>query len=88
MNFSLRYFEELKGEYVETGQRTRTEPKLNSSDIAEELQGVLARYRAGEIGEPQAKLEQAVLQSMLKAVEQTELAAKLERLEAIVQSRR
>jgi hypothetical protein len=88
LELQLRYFEELKGEYVEIGQRTRTEPKLNSRDIAEELQGVLARYRAGEISEAQAKLEEAVLQSMLKAIEQTELAAKLERLEAAVQSRR
>jgi hypothetical protein len=88
LELQLRYFEQLKGEYVETGQRTKTGPKLNSSDIREELQGVLARYRAGEIGEHQAKLEQAVLESMLKAIEQTELAAKLERLQAAVQSRR
>ncbi len=88
LELQLRYFGELKGEYVETGQRTRTGPKLNSSDIREELQCVLARYRAGEIGEAQAKLEEAVLQSMLKAIEQTELAAKLERLEAVIQSRR
>jgi hypothetical protein len=88
LELQLRYFDELKGEYVETGQRTRTEPKLNSSEIAEELQGVLTRHRTGEIGEPQAKLEQAVLQSMLKAIEQTELAAKLERLEAVIHSRR
>ena len=84
----LRFYGELKGEYVETGQRTKTGPKLNSGDIAGQLQGVLARYRAGEINESQAKLEQAVLQSMLKAIEQTDLAAKLERLEAAVQSRR
>ncbi|MBN1362844.1 MAG: transposase [Sedimentisphaerales bacterium] len=88
LELQLRYFSELKGEYVETGQRTKTGPKLNSSDIAEQLQSLLARYRASEIGEPQAKLEQAILQSMLKAIEQTELAAKLERLEALVQSRR
>ena len=88
LELQLRYFEELKGEYVETGQRTKTGPKLNSSDIAEQLQCILTRYRAGEISESQAKLEQAVLQSMLKAVEQTELAAKLARLEAVVQSRR
>jgi hypothetical protein len=88
LELQLRYFEQLKGEYVETGQRTKTGPKLNSSDIREELQGVLARYRAGEIGEHQAKLEQAVLESMLKAIEQTELAAKLERLEAVVQAGR
>jgi hypothetical protein len=88
LELQLRYFEELKGEYVETGQRTRTGPKLNSSDIRQELQSVLSRYRAGEIGEPQAKLEEAVLQSMLKAIEQTELAAKLERLEAVIHARR
>jgi len=88
LDLQLRYFGELKGEYVETGQRTRTGPKLNSGDIAGQLQSVLARYRAGEISEAQAKLEQAVLQSMLKAIEQTELAAKLERLEAVVQTRR
>ena len=88
LELQLRYFEQLKGEYVETGQRTQTGPKLNSSDIRKELQSVLVRYRAGEIGEHQAKLEQAVLESMLKAIEQTELAVKLERLEAVVQTRR
>ncbi len=88
LELQLRYFEELKGEYVETGLRTQTGPKLNSSDIAEELRGVLARYRTGEISETQAKLEEAILQSVLKAIEQTELAAKLERLAAVVQSRR
>jgi transposase-like protein len=88
LELQLRYFDELKGEYVETGQRTKTGPKLNTSDISEELQSVLERYRAGEISEDQAKLEEALLQSMLKAIEQTELAAKLERLEAVVRSRR
>jgi len=84
----LRFFAELKGEYVEVGRRTKIGPKLNSSDIAAQLQSVLARYRAGEIDEAQAKLEQAVLQSMLKAIEQTDLAAKLEQLQAVMQARR
>jgi hypothetical protein len=88
LELQLRYFGELKGEYVETGRRTETGPKLNSSNVAGQLQMVLVRYRAGEITESQAKLEQAVLQSMLKAIEQTELAAKLERLEAVVEARR
>jgi len=88
LELQLRYFDELKGEYVETGRRTKTGPKLNTGDISEELHAVLARYRAGEINESQAKLEQAVLQSMLKAIEQTDLAAKLDRLEAVIQSRR
>ena len=61
LELQLRYFEELKGEYVETSQRTKTGPKLNTSDISEELQNVLVRYRAGEISEAQAKLEEAIL---------------------------
>jgi transposase len=88
MELLLRYFGELKGEYVKTSERTRIGTKLNSSDISEQLQTVLIRYRTGEIDESQAKLEQVVLQSMLKGIEQTELANKLERLEAIVRSRR
>jgi hypothetical protein len=88
MELQLRYFGELKGEYVKTGERTRIDTKLNSSDISVQLQTILTRYRAGEIDESQAKLEQAVLQSMLRAIEQIELARKLERLEAVVRSRR
>ncbi len=88
MELQLRCFGELKVEYIMTGQRTKISPKLNSRDISEQLETVLTRYRAGEIDEAQAKLEQVILQSMLKAIEQTELANKLERLEAVVQSRR
>jgi transposase-like protein len=88
MELQLRYFEELKGEYVKIGERTRISTKLNSSDVGKQLQMVLTRYRAGEIDESQAKLEQSILQSMLKGIEQAELARKLERLEAIIQSRR
>lgn len=88
LELQLRYFGELKGEYVKGGQRTKIGPELNSRDIGEQLETVLTRYRAGEIDESQAKLEQAVLQSMLKAIEQTQLAAKLERLDAVIGSRR
>jgi transposase len=88
MELQLRYFGELKVEYVKTGQRTKISTKLNSRDISEQLEMILTRYRAGEIDEAQAKLEQTILQSMLKAIEQTELATKLERLEAVIQSRR
>jgi len=88
MELQLRYFEELKGEYVKTDKRTKISTKLNSSDIGGQLQTVLSQYRAGEIDESQAKLEQTILQSLLKGIEQAELARKLERLEAIIQSRR
>ena len=88
MELQLRYFGELKTEHVATAMENKTGIKLDSKEIAEQLQVVLERYKAGEIDESQAKLEQAMLQSMLRAIEQTELATKLERLEAIVQSRR
>ena len=88
LDLQLRYFTELKGEYVRAGQRTKIGPKLNSREIGNQLETLLARYRAGEIDESQTRLEQAVLQSILKAIEQTDLVSKLERLEAIIQSRR
>ena len=88
MELQLRYFGELKTEYVATTAEKKTGTKLNSRDIGEQLETVLTRYRAGEIDESQAKLEQAVLQSMLKAIEQTQLAAKVERLDAVIGSRR
>ena len=88
MDLQLRYFGELKAEYVVTGVRNKTGTKLDSKEVAGQLRSVLERYKAGEIDETQAKLEQAILQSMLKAIEQTDLATKLERLEAVIQSRR
>lgn len=88
MDLQLRYFGELKAEYVVTGVRNKTGIKLDSREVADQLHSVLERYKTGEIDEAQAKLEQNILQSTLKAIEQTDLAAKLERLEAVIQSRR
>ena len=88
MELQLRYFGELKTEYVATVTGNKIGIKLDSKEIAEQLQAVLERYKAGEIDESQAKSEQTILQSMLKGIEQTELAAKLERLESILRSRR
>ncbi|MHC4171718.1 MAG: helix-turn-helix domain-containing protein [Planctomycetota bacterium] len=88
MDLQLRYFGEIKTEYVATATGDKTGIKLDSEDIAQHLQAVLARYKAGQINESQAKLEQTILQSMLKAIEQTELEAKFEKLEAVLKSRR
>jgi hypothetical protein len=83
MDLQLRYFGELKTEYVATATGDKTGIKMDSKDIVKQLQLVLERYKAGEIDEAQAKQEQTILQSMLKGIEQTELAAKLEHLEAV-----
>jgi len=88
LELQLRYFGELKTEYIETRQQDRIGTKLNSGDIAQLLQSVLTRYRASDIGENQAKLEQTILQTMLKAIEQTELETRLEKLEVVLRSRR
>ena len=88
LELQLRYFSELKGEYVETMLEDKIGMKLNSKDVLERLQSVLTRYNAGQINEAQAKQEQAILQSMLKAIEQTELEARLEKIESILESRR
>jgi transcriptional regulator with XRE-family HTH domain len=88
MDLQLRYFGELKTEYVATPTGDRIGTKLNSKDIAEQLQSVLERYKAGQIDEVQARQEQTILQSMLKAIEQTELEARLEKIEAVLNSRR
>ena len=88
MELQLRYFGELKTEYVATTVEYKTGIKLDSKEIAEQLQSVLERYKTGQINEAQAKQEQAILQSILKAIEQTELEARLEKIEAVIKSRR
>ena len=88
MELQLRYFGELKTEYVEVRPENKSGTKLNSKDVVERLQSVLTRYNAGQVNEAQAKQEQAILQSMLKAIEQTELEARLEKIESVLNSRR
>lgn len=88
MDFQLRYFGELKTEYVEIRPGDKTGIKLDSKNIAEQLQYVLERFKAGQINEAQAKQEQAILQAMLRALEQTELEVRLEKIEAVLKSRR
>ena len=88
MDFQLRYFGELKTEYVEIRPGDKNGIKLDRKNIAEQLQYVLERFKVGQIGEAHAKHEQAILQSILKAIEQTELEERLEKIEAILKSRR
>jgi transposase len=88
MELQLRYFGELKGEYVEIRPEDKIGIKLNSENIIARLRSVLERFEAGQISESQAKQEQMILQSILKAIEQTEIQKRLERLEAVLKTRR
>jgi hypothetical protein len=62
--------------------------KLNSGAIGLELERTLLRYRVGLLTEAQAGRELAILQAMLKAVEQTDLERKLDALQALLGARR
>lgn len=93
----LKIWAELKTEYVEPRPLTETEQealknntgtKLDAGQIAEQLQGLLERFRAGQIDQEAARQEMAILQSLLKAYEVSELEGKLDRVEAALEGRR
>lgn len=64
---------------------SRREP--TSREIASAMDDTLARYRAGRIDAEQAQHELALLQGMLRAIEQTTLEEKLEHIEAVLEAR-
>lgn len=60
---------------------------MNGKQITRELERTLVRLRAGLIGAEQARQEQALLMSLLRARQQVELEEKIERLEAALEGR-
>lgn len=93
LELQIKYFDELRKEYVEPqylsgGQiidlRSKTGTKLDSEEISAEIHQVLLRYRAGFLDTIRANRELNLLQAMLKAEDQVVLAAKLEKLETIL----
>ncbi len=61
---------------------------MDAQEIIRELRRTLLRRRTGLITADQAKEETAILQAMLRAKETAELEEKLERIEAVLESRR
>lgn len=59
-----------------------------SQQIARDIQAILLRYKAGMINLTQAKQELAFQQALLKAWELSEIEARLETVEALLQERR
>ncbi len=60
---------------------------MNGKQIARELERTLVRLRLGLMGAEQARQEQALLLSLLRARQQVELEEKIERLEAALEGR-
>ena len=86
----LRVYGEMKSEYIEpvfSAPEDETGPKLTAQQIQRELASVLWRYRSGVIDETRAKEETAILRDALRAHEQGDLEAKIDRIEAILNQR-
>jgi hypothetical protein len=93
----LKYQEALQAEQVEPrplssrqieGLKAKGSTRLDSQAIAGALEQTLQRYKAGLLSLEQARQEMALLLAALKAEEQTVLAVKLERIEAVIGQRR
>ena len=87
----LEYHEALGAEYVETEPAAamgQDEARMDSEWVKVDLERLLIRLRSGQVSEGRARQEQAGLLSILRAIEQGELAEKMDKLEAILEARR
>ena len=91
----LKYFNELKEEYIEPRPLSKRDlvrlengTKLNIQDMETEVSFILDRYRSGILNIDQAKEEIYLLLSVLKAKEHEVLDDKLTTLEAVLGGRR
>ena len=96
LDILLKYHQALREEYVEPRPLSSREIKrleaetgteLDSQAVASELDTVLQRYKAGLMDIQQARQELALLLAILKAQEQAQIEATLERLRAILELR-
>lgn len=87
LDHKLKFTEALKEEYIATGTGKDLPEEITPSTLMEMLQDLLERVRAGEVDTAQANRESMILSNILKAYEQTELRAKLDALEAVLQGR-
>jgi transcription initiation factor IIE alpha subunit len=61
---------------------------MNMKALARELRRILIRYRAGMISLEECRQEQSIILGMMKLYEMTILEERLDRLEAVMDSRR
>ena len=97
LDLNLKYMEEAAKEYTELrflsdneinllGDKKST--KMDTQDISLEVAAVLLKYRKGLVSENQAKQEISLLQTILKAEDQTDIQKKLEKLESLLDGRK
>jgi len=85
LDYSLKYTEALKAEYMGYKPAFGNKEAITDKGILHALGDLLNRTRAGDITTEQASREAAVLTQLLKAYENTELKAKINELESILQ---
>ncbi len=93
MELQIKMLEEFRKEHVEPQYlsdadlkhlKSKSGTKMDTEELSIEIYRVLLRYRAGLLNSLRANKELALLQAMLKAEDQVVLAAKLEKLEALM----
>lgn len=87
LDFKLKYTQALKEEYISTGRAKSLPEEISPAALMDMLKDLLERVRAGEVDTVQANRESMIISNLLKAYEQTELQAKIDALEAIVEGR-
>jgi transcriptional regulator with XRE-family HTH domain len=87
----LRYHTEARDEVgcirPPEAERDSIGPELTTEEASLALVRLMARYRAGEIDFAQAKEEAGLLSLLMRAIDQGELARKLEALEGVLDMR-
>ena len=87
MDMKLKYAEALKKEYTATAPAFTPGERIDGKAILEALASLLDRIRAGEVTADQASRESRVLSDLLKAYDLTEIRAKVDELEAVLNRR-
>jgi len=101
LDLFLKYFTELKTEFIELRPLSQTErrnlknqkdkigTKLNKTNqVSGELKNILLRLRSGIISNEQASRELAILLALLKANDQEEIVEKVNRIQTILEARK
>lgn len=86
LDYKLKYTEALKTEYIGTKPALDVEA-INAKGILAALGDLLNRVRAGDVTTEQAQKETAILTQLLRAYDTVEVKAKLDELEAMINSR-
>lgn len=87
MDMKLKYAEALKKEYTSTAPAFTPGEQIDGKAILEALASLLDRIRTGEVTADQATRESRVLSDLLKAYDLTEIRARVDELEAVLNRR-